>query len=100
MSETERSQPARGSPVKTALVFFGIGAFVALLGVALVFPRLILWYFEPPIVNGWGSCGPSVNWAIQVYQRVELGGWLLGGLGGLWVSFRFGSRRSSSGKGS
>jgi hypothetical protein len=88
MSETDLSQPARKSGVKSAGVFVGIGALLALSLAALLLPKFMLWYFEPPMVTGWGSCGPSVEWALKIYQRVEAAALVLGGLSGLWVYFK------------
>jgi hypothetical protein len=94
MSETDLSQPSeksglKSAGLKSALVFMGAGALMALSVAALLLPRVMLWYFEPPVVAGWGSCGPSVEWALKIYQRVEWGALVFGGLVGLWGFFKY-----------
>jgi hypothetical protein len=101
MSESDVSQSAGEPPEKPSFwstskataqrvgVFVGVGAAVGLAVVSILFPRLMLWYFEPPVTNGWASCGPSVEWAIRIYQRLEWGALFVGGLAGLWGYFRF-----------
>ncbi|NDF13914.1 hypothetical protein EB061_01135 [bacterium] len=98
MSESDVSQSAGEPPEKPSFwstskataqrvgVFVGVGAAVGLAVVSILFPRLMLWYFKPPVTNGWASCGPSVEWAIRIYQRLEWGRSLSAALRGFGVT--------------
>ena len=39
--------------------------------VSVYMPRMILWYFEPPMPMG-VSCSGSIRWAIEKLQRAQL----------------------------
>lgn len=49
------------------------GGLVVTAGVAWFGPRLISWYYTPPVELG-VSCKPAVEWGISVYQKLVLAG--------------------------
>lgn len=49
------------------------GGLAVTAGVAWFGPRLISWYYAPPVELG-VSCKPAVEWAIAVYQKLVLAG--------------------------
>lgn len=53
-------------------IAFGAGLVVTA-GVAWFGPRLISWYYTPPVELG-VSCKPAVEWGIAVYQKLVLAG--------------------------
>lgn len=53
------------------IIFAGGLAVTAL--VAWFGPRLISWYYSPPVELG-VSCKPAVEWGIAVYQKLVLAG--------------------------
>jgi len=65
-----------------------IGAILAVIPITLFFPRLIAWYFEPPVQNGC-SCSQSIAWALNVNRWGQLAALLVGGVIGGILAFRF-----------
>jgi hypothetical protein len=70
--------------MKSAL-YFTLGG--VLLGIALtawLAPRLIVWYFNPPVEVGF-SCNAPITWALHRLLWAQLGGVVVGGALGLGV---------------
>ena len=57
---------------RSLTIVFGGGLAVTAL-VAWFGPRLISWYYSPPVELG-VSCKPAVEWGIAVYQKLVLAG--------------------------
>jgi hypothetical protein len=78
--------------MKRAL-YFVLGG--ALLGIALttwLAPRMIAWYFNPPVETGGFSCTAAIAWALRRLQSAQLWGIGVGGVLGL-VVYGFVQRR-------
>ncbi len=76
---------------KFLLVFF-LGASVGAVLASLFGPTFISWYFEPPVYVG-VSCQAAAVWAVNTFQKVQIGALVLGGvlLSALFYSI-FGSK--------
>jgi hypothetical protein len=59
--------------VRRPLTIVFAGGLIATALVAWFGPRLIAWYYSPPVELG-VSCKPAVEWAIAVYQKLVLAG--------------------------
>ena len=76
------------SSFKFMLSFMGLGILVALVLVSIYMPRMILWYFEPPMPMG-VSCTSSIRWAVDrllIAQAYSVG---VGAVLGLLVGLKF-----------
>ena len=57
---------------RSLTIVFG-GGLAVTAAVAWFGPRLISWYYSPPVELG-VSCKPAVEWGIAVYQKLVLAG--------------------------
>lgn len=87
MSEEPLPQPARKSWAKRAVVFSMTGAILVAIPASILIPRLITWYFDPPVKTGC-SCVESIAWALDANRWAELAALGLGALMGLILAFK------------
>ncbi len=72
---------------RVANIVFGVSLLAAVLS-AWFAPRLISWYYTPPVELG-VTCKPAVEWGIAVYRKTVLAGAGAGFLVGLGVAWLF-----------
>jgi hypothetical protein len=79
-------QPPQKSSTKFLLSMTLAGVLICVALVSMYFPRMISWYFEPPMPMG-VSCTSSIRWAVEQLQMAQiyaiLGGAVIGLLLGL-----------------
>jgi membrane associated rhomboid family serine protease len=88
MSEQNLAQPVQKSSVKRLGIFSLIGAILVFIPVMAFFPRVLAWYFEPPVQTGC-SCSESIAWALNVNRWVQLAGLIFGALIGAIIALKF-----------
>ncbi|MBI2788058.1 MAG: hypothetical protein HYX59_05190 [Elusimicrobia bacterium] len=59
--------------MRRAFTLIFAGGLVVTAAVAWFGPRLIAWYYNPPVELG-VTCKPAVEWGIAVYQKLVLAG--------------------------
>ncbi|NDG85267.1 MAG: hypothetical protein EBX52_09575 [Proteobacteria bacterium] len=69
------------------MVFSMTGAILVAIPASIVIPRLITWYFEPPVKTGC-SCVESIAWALNANRWAELAALLLGAVMGLILAIK------------
>ena len=76
------------------MMFIGLGILLSLTLVSIYMPRMILWYFEPPMPMG-VSCTSSIRWAVNrllVAQIYSIG---VGAILGLLLGLKFRKNKST-----
>ena len=81
--------------MRRSLTIVFAGGLTATAFVAWFAPRLIAWYYTPPIELG-VSCKPAVEWAISVYQKLVLAGTGAGFVLGAAAALVFKSKNSTN----
>ncbi len=66
--------------MKRFLVLFVVGGLLGMLAGAWVGPKLILWWFAPPVQNNLLSCNREIGWAMDSLVKAQLGASLAGAL--------------------
>ena len=95
MSENNVPQPAQKSSAKFILMFVGLGILVSIALVSFYMPRMILWYFEPPMPMG-VSCTGSIRWAVDRLLIAQLYSIAVGAVIGLLVGLKLKKKRKSA----
>jgi len=73
--------------IRSGLTFSGYGAVLTLILTTLFLPRLMVWYFEPP-VNPGCSCAASIERALELFRIIQIIGLILGAGFGFLLAFR------------
>jgi len=75
--------------MKRFLIFVLCFASVGAVMTSWLAPKMIAWYFEPPVEIG-VNCRPAVEWGLEKLQWFQTGGLLGGCLLGIiaWATFR------------
>ncbi|MBS1958842.1 MAG: hypothetical protein JST80_05145 [Bdellovibrionales bacterium] len=81
----------RKSSFKYYFLMMLLGISVVTTLVSIYMPRMITWYFDPPMPMG-VSCSSSIDWAIQRLQWAQAGAVGVGAILGLIIAFRFRSK--------
>ena len=74
--------------MRRPLTIIFAGGLAVTAAVAWFGPRLISWYYTPPVELG-VTCKPAVEWGIAVYQRLVLAGTGAGFALGAVIAFVF-----------
>ena len=87
MPETNLPQPIEKSSFKFVSRFVIVGILLTLGLVSIYMPRMILWYFDPPMPMG-VSCTSSIRWAISRLLSAQLYSIGVGAIIGLLVGLK------------
>ena len=88
MSETNLAQPIQKSSFKFLLFFIVLGILISVTCVSLAAPKMIAWYFEPPMSIGI-SCESSIKWAVTRILMAQLYSVGFGAIIGLMIGLKF-----------
>ena len=66
-----------GSRVRKVLIGSAIFALVGAVVSSYLGPKIIAWYFDPPVDIGI-NCRSAVEWSMNRLKRVQLGGLIMG----------------------
>ncbi len=80
-------QAPRMSRAKKVALHGAIGAVLAAVLASVFVPRLLTWYFEPPVITGC-SCAASIAWALEANRWIQLFSLLIGAGLGCLLAFR------------
>ena len=92
MSESNLAQGNLKSSIKSGFRFSVWGACILGLGLSLLVPKIMVWYFEPPINPGC-SCASAIEWALRMNARIQGIGLGLGALLGFGVGWRWSRKK-------
>lgn len=93
MSENLPQQPQNTQKSSTKFIL-GMtlgGVLICVAIVSMYFPKMISWYFEPPMPMG-VSCTSSIRWAIEKLQMAQIYAILVGAVVGFFVGMKFRKR--------
>lgn len=95
MSENLPQQPqnVQKSSTKFVMIMILLGALICVSLVSMYFPKMISWYFEPPMPMG-VSCTSSIRWAIEKLQMAQLYAVLVGAVLGFLIGLKFKKKSS------
>ncbi len=63
--------------MKKWVVLLCSGAVLGHLSASIVAPKMLSWYFKPPIAL-WADCSPAVTWGVNRLMWIQLVGLLVG----------------------
>ncbi len=78
---------------KTLLTALGIGALIGGFFTSWLAPKVIAWYFEPPVEIG-VNCRPATEWAMAKLQMLQGLGLIAGAIVGAIIYFVVMQRRN------
>lgn len=93
MAENNVAQITSKSPVKFVLVMTLICMVTTLAVVSIYMPRMILWYFDPPMPMG-VSCTSSIRWAVDRLLTAQLISLAVGAVIGLLIGLKFAKKKA------
>lgn len=83
-----QAHPQKSSSMKSIVGLMAVGGVLGGIGISLLMPKILSWWFEPPSTIG-VSCAPSITWAIEQFRWSQLIGMGLGALLGLVVGIKY-----------
>ena len=92
MQENNPVPAAPQSSFKFILLMMLFGTVTTLAAVSIYMPRMILWYFDPPMPMG-VSCTSSIRWAVDRLLFAQLCSVGVGALIGLILGLKFARKK-------
>lgn len=75
------------------LRFFLIFGSLGTLGASFIGPKVITWYFTPPI-QAYLNCGPATTWAMEKLIIIQLLFFVFFGILGFVIAFKVGKKET------
>lgn len=64
---------------KRIALLFAVGGIIGTLLIGFLAPAMLGWYWQTPMDIG-VNCKPAVEWGVDRFQKLQLGGVVVGGL--------------------
>ena len=93
MSENNLAQASPQSSFKFISLMVIFGTMTSLALVSIYMPRMILWYFDPPMPMG-VSCTSSIRWAVNRLLTAQLVAIAVGAVLGLLLGLKFAKKKT------